>query len=387
VVDDPHKQTHIATVATAPPTIVDTLLDLTPLAPVPVDPPDLRTAAEQLHADAIIEKLRAWQAVYVKARAPATVTAVFNDWSLYVRWCVLTRTRPLPIDVDDVIAYVEDLIAAGRRRTTIDRRLFSIGTVHDAAGLPNPLRHPDFRLAFDGCIRQLVALDRNQARQAIPLHRDDVDRVLGSLNLARRVHLRDAALIALAADTLCRESELVAATVEQFRPNDLDGTISFDVGRSKANQEAEADFRFVSPETWELITAWRARAGITSGPLFVAISGRKRRQPLDAGGNATVTVPQHMHPHEVARIFRTRAAAAGLSSKAPRITGHSIRIGGANELTRAGEDLRAIADAGGWKGLRQPMHYTKQSRAGLGAQARLHARRRDQQQHESETPE
>ena len=300
-----------------------------------------------------------------------------------------------PLSVDGLIAYVHNAIDRGLRRKTIDRYLFSISTVHEAAELPNPVKHPLFRRKFKAAIKRLVKLQRNVPQPAEYLSRDDIDRMLACLDLERMVQLRDAALLSLAADTLCRESELVRVRVESFVPHPLSGSYTLDVGPSKANPEGLPDYRYVSPETWELVERWRARAGITRGYLFVAIAGRKKTRPSevtsdpwlltgpasDAEPPSPYPVPSDadgrraMNPKEVARIFKALATKAGLGERALRVSGHSTRIGSANELACAGEDLRAIAAAGGWKDLKQVMHYTQASRAGLGAMARLRDRR------------
>lgn len=55
-----------------------------------------------------------------------------------------------------------------------------------------------------------------------------------------------------------------------------------------------------------------------------------------------------MEPREVARIFRQRAAAAGLEGA---FSGYSTRIGAALDLARAGATVREIQVAGGWRSL------------------------------------
>lgn len=355
--------------------VVDGLHGLTELPAVLDVVPAERPRPVALSRDAVLEKLRAWEADYAAGQAPATLKALRSDFNRYLAWCEGTNTVPLPLSVDGLVAYVNNVIDRGRKRKTIDRYLFTLSTVHDAAGLPNPVKNPRFRLKFKAAIKRLVAYNRNVATPAEALTRDDIDKMLASLDLERMVSLRNAALLSLAADTLCRESELVRVRVESFVHNPVSGEITLDVGASKANPEGLPDHRYVSPETWALLERWCARAGVTRGFLFVAIAGRKKSQlsKLAASDEPVLRLP--MNPKEVARIFKSLALKAGLGDRAAGVSGHSTRIGSANELACAGEDPRAIAAAGGWKDLKQVMHYTQASRAGVGAMARLRKRR------------
>lgn len=174
--------------------------------------------------------------------------------------------------------------------------------------------------------------------------------------------LRDAALLALASDTLCRESELVAVQVEHLHHNRRRNTWSLHVPFSKTNQDGtESDYRFVSLETIARIRAWQAAAGITEGALFRPIGGR----PKTDESSSPALLAQ-----EVARVFRRRAKAAGLDHAAT-ISGHSARIGSANDLAEHGATSTQIQQAGGWKTERMVAYYTRRSLAGTGVMASL----------------
>ena len=75
-------------------------------------------------------------------------------------------------------------------------------------------------------------------------------------------------------------------------------------------------------------------------------------------------------PQEVARIFRRRAKSAGLEN-AGTISGHSARIGSANDLAEYGATGTQIQLAGGWKTDRMVTYYTRRSQAGINAMGAL----------------
>ncbi|EIL90106.1 tyrosine-type recombinase/integrase, partial [Rhodanobacter sp. 115] len=71
---------------------------------------------------------------------------------------------------------------------------------------------------------------------------------------------------------------------------------------------------------------------------------------------------------EVARIFRRRAVAAGLDH-AFTISGHSARVGSANDLINNGYTTAQIQDAGNWKSAEMVQIYTRRSQAGANSMA------------------
>lgn len=73
------------------------------------------------------------------------------------------------------------------------------------------------------------------------------------------------------------------------------------------------------------------------------------------------------------RLSPLRVTAGAI--EAAGIAGHSTRIGAAYHLVKAGFDVAAIANAGGWKSLMMPNYYTHELRAKQSAMAQLIKRR------------
>ena len=111
----------------------------------------------------------------------------------------------------------------------------------------------------------------------------------------------------------------------------------------------------------ERIRAWQAAAVITDGVLFRPMGGRPR---------ADRATDVALLPQEVARIFRRRAKAAGLEN-AGSISGHSARIGSANDLAEYGATSIQIQQTGGWKTDRMVTYYTRRSLGGSNVMANL----------------
>jgi integrase len=156
---------------------------------------------------------------------------------------------------------------------------------------------------------------------------------------------------------LARESELVRVAVEHLHFNRGSGRWTLWLPFSKTNRLGDA------------------AAGIDSGLLFRPLGGRRRDVvaiAIASGADAPVVALQ---PREVARIFRRRAVAAGLPH-GWSISGHSARVGTANDLINAGATTAQIQHAGGWRSSEMVHVYTRRSQAGGNAVADLRDRRR-----------
>ena len=109
-------------------------------------------------------------------------------------------------------------------------------------------------------------------------------------------------------------------------------------------------------ETVERIQRWLEASGSIPGVLFRAVrKADNLGAALDAG--------------DVARIFKRLARQAGI--EADGISGHSTRVGGAQDLTAAGFGLPEVMVAGGWRSPEMVGRYTEHLAARRGAMAKL----------------
>ena len=100
-------------------------------------------------------------------------------------------------------------------------------------------------------------------------------------------------------------------------------------------------------------------AGITSGALF---------RSMRRGG---VVSDRRLTAAEVSRLLRVMAAQAGVMLEG--ISGHSTRIGAAQDAAAAGIGMPAILQAGGWRSAQMVTRYVRGLDAKRSASARLAA--------------
>lgn len=131
------------------------------------------------------------------------------------------------------------------------------------------------------------------------------------------------------------------------------------IRRSKTDPAGRGATVYVGRRTWLAIGAWVAASGVNAadGPLFV---------PVRRGGR--VQVKQRMTTRSARRVIQERARAIGIEG---RISGHSLRIGSAQELVRAGADLPELMQAGRWRSVAVAAGYVANQLASRGVVARL----------------
>lgn len=330
-------------------------------------PPLVRPAAAPVPATALpsLETIRArlvrWEAKYRAAKSAATLKAVRADWQVFLTWCERSRVWALPVATEDLVRFLTDQLVLGKKRSTLDRYVNTVRLIHKGAGLPDPTHTADWALDWQAIVVRLAERNANAPKQAEPLRTEHVRQILATLGESP-LDLRDAALISLASDTLCRESELAVLTVDTIERAGAGWSV--DLRRSKTDQAGLGTARYCSPAAKARIDTWCESAGIKEGYLFIPVGKGRAFTAPPAEARTPIGAVQ------VARILRRRAKRAGVPVGF-LMSGHSGRVGSAIEMLEAGLSVAEVQFAGGWKSPRMVLHYGKQALAGRNAMAQL----------------
>ena len=229
------------------------------------------------------------------------------------------------------------------------------------AGLDNPAG-PVTQRTLAGIRRSSIGRGRGQVA-GIPWEAADraVDNAMGEGTIRG---LRDAALIAVGSDALLRVGEMVAIDVRDIE-HDSDGSAVLHIRRSKTDQEGLGATCYLGRRTVEALDRWMAMAGIgqeggdPGDPVF-----RSVRKGGGVGGRLS---------RRSARSIVIRRCGGGIGDHGGigRISGHSLRVGSAISLARAGASLVELQQAGRWKSPEMPARYTRGESARRGPVARL----------------
>jgi hypothetical protein len=142
----------------------------------------------------------------------------------------------------------------------------------------------------------------------------------------------------------------------------------------KGDQEGQGELLYVSAETMGLLGRWTEMAGHMKGALFRSIPHIAKARAAQSGDDGRY--PRPLTDGDIARIFKRRARAAGIDPTL--ISGHSMRVGAAQDLLAGNFSAAAVMKQGRWKSERMVMRYGENIEAGRGAMAQLlRARRRN----------
>lgn len=319
---------------------------------------DRRTAVSELLAqtpEAAVDRLRALADDLKIAYAPNTLRTWRADWRVWTAFCAAHGHSALPAELHVLREFLVDRIAAGRKRATLEHYLATLSVVHSLAQLTSPMDSMEARLMWRGLRREHLT---QRQRQAKGLTLDDIDNIVGTLDPNVPRDIRDAALLRVAFEGMFRRSELIVLRVEDFSV-EPDGSGRLFLQRSKTDQEASGVVQYISPDTVLCIKAWLDISQVSGGPIFRSTPRSNRADRYDTP----------LSDRDVARIFKQRALAAGLDPE--RISGHSTRVGAAQDLLAANFSGAEIMRQGRWKTERMIVRYGENLSAGRGAMARM----------------
>ena len=292
------------------------------------------------------------------AFSSSTERALRSDLGIYAEWCAERGERALPATPETIAAFV-DAKAEMRAPATVRRYVTSLAIAHRALGLEKTVKSPPVQLALKRMHRKKGRRQDQATGLTWPL-RQRLMEAAGD----RLLDDRNRALLAVAYDAMLRRAELVSLQVPDLL-EELQGDGSLLVRRSKTDCEGRGEVVWVGRDTVRLVRAWLDRAGIAEGMLFRSVG---------KGGR----VGERLHPCQVPRILKAMAREAGLpEGVAGGLSGHSARVGAAQDMVAAGIELPAILHAGRWKSTAMVNRYGERllvRRSGAAQLARMQGR-------------
>lgn len=283
--------------------------------------------------------------------ADNTERAYRSDAAAFVSFTEKQGLCPMPAAPATVAAFLAAEAEAGKAVATIRRRAASIAAWHRRQGVANPCADELVRATLRG----LARTRGTDQRQAAGLTRTDTAVIRSWLGDSPK-DCRDLALILCGRDLLSRSSELVALEVAAVAFEDGGATVAL---RRTKTTTASATY-WLAGEAAEALQAWLQRAGITEGPVFRSITKAGR------------VTSRRLSTRDISRIVKARAMQARLKN-AEGVSGHSLRVGMAQDLAAGNIDLASIMQAGSWKSPAMVARYSAKVSAKRGAVARYYA--------------
>jgi site-specific recombinase XerD len=299
----------------------------------------------------LLEPLRLAKDFARASKAPATQAAYASDFRIFESWCRARGIPALPASPAAVAAFLADEASAGKRASTLGRRLAAIRYFHRAGGHETPTGDEKVKAVLSGIRRTVGAAPvRKKAATA-----DIVLGMVGGKGQSLR-ELRDRAILLLGFAGAFRRSELVALNVDDLEetPEGLLVTLR----RSKTDQEGIG--RRVAIPRGEIacpiaaLRAWLKAAGIAEGAIFRRVVNRRNQRVTD----------RRLAPRNVAAIVKAGAVKLGFDPAS--FGGHSLRAGFVTSAVKRGANLIKITDVTGHRSLEMLKTYSRDAEAFVG---------------------
>ena len=313
---------------------------------IPAIPGPLESQLEQKARSRVTEAIAA-------ARAPSTRRNYASQWQRFEEWAHQQGYPPLPARPETIAAYLTARADDGAKIATIRASRAAISAAHRTAGLEDPAAHEGVRTVLSG----LARLNNSAQQQAPGLQRDGLAAIVATATLPRRGRgghmesiqtarargLVDIALASVMRDALLRRSEAT-----ELRWTDIsveaDGSGRLLIRHGKTDPTGEGTILYLARQTVQALEAIRANNWRQDTPVF------------------------KLSDRQISRRLNAMAAAAGF----PGATGHSPRVGMAQDLAAYGTELPALMQAGRWRSPSMPARYTRAQAADRGAVAHYH---------------
>jgi integrase len=258
----------------------------------------------------------------------------------------------LPAAAQTVRDFVFECVGLRKKPATIRRYVATIGRAHRAAGVADPMAAETVKLALKEMGRSVPS----RQTQARGLVWSEIAQFL-EFEVRNLRDIRDRALVSMAYDTMCRREELVSLRIEDIETSgDRSGSVV--IRRSKTDTAGEGATAYLSPLTMRLVAQWLSASQLKSGPVYARVVGSN-----GVGDPLTAQI--------VTAVLRKVGHWIGLPETEWRvISGHSCRVGAAQDLLALNIDMASVMQAGRWKDTRMPMQYGEKVLAQRGGMAR-----------------
>ena len=278
------------------------------------------------------------------AYAPATIRAYKADFATFIGYCEDHHEIALPAPPELIASFIAQLENTDHSSASIRRAMCGISTIHKLNRYADPTKDPEVNIAMRKMHRKLG----RACGQAQGITQELLDQMLAATDNTMR-GCRDRALLLVAYDTLCRRSEIVSLQVEDVHIKNKDGVenISILLKRSKTDQDAKGKWLYIGIDAQQALKEWIKRMGVKNGPLFKGVDrGDKITGSLGSG--------------QVGRIYKRLGGLSGLDEELiAKISGHSMRVGAAQDLLVAGASMPMIMKRGRWSKTDTVMRYVE----------------------------
>ena len=273
------------------------------------------------------------------AYAPNTIRAYRVDFLEFIKYCDSKGRIAIPAEPQVISEFLMTFKESGLKMSTIKRKVSSISAVHRLLDLDDPTKRSEVKIAC----RKLLRSIGNRFEQAQPINHDKLRQMIQATANDLRGQ-RDRTLLMLGYDSMRRRSELVSLRVEDI-DWDEQGKAAILLRKSKTDQSGMGKWIHLSPKSSNELRKWLEVSKLKTGFIL-------------RGVNLKGEITSELGAGQVGRIYKLLAKKANFKeNQIKRISGHSMRVGAAQDLLIKGASLAQIMVKGGWTKTDTVMRY------------------------------
>ena len=290
-----------------------------------------------------------------RSRSKNTERAYNSALRAFAKFAAGQGQIAFPASTRTVAAFLQHRIDAGVSPVSLNTTLTAIRRAHRTRGKPDPTDDPNVRAIAHGH-RRILAAQGRVPKQTRGMSEADLAAIVAVAGINGDIlAVRDIAIVSILREGLLRRGECIALCVRDFS-REKDGSGRLRITRSKTDQEGLGRTLFLGKQATDRVAKWLdAAPADNDAPLFRRIRRNGHIQATALTGKS------------VGYIIRKRGEAAGIFG----LSGHSGRVGMAQDLVASGAGIGEVAVAGGWKSPEQVVHYAARQEAAKGAVAKF----------------
>jgi site-specific recombinase XerD len=273
------------------------------------------------------------------AYAPSAIRAYRSNFEAFIKYCDENNVTALPAKPETVSIYIKNL-SSHLKSSSIKIAVASIAALHNLNSLNDPAQTPDLKIEMR---RMYLTLGR-YAKQTYGINKDLLDKMVAATDDSLR-GVRDRAILLVAYDSLCRRSELVSLDFEDLVINSHDGRLQLKLKKSKTDQHGIGKNLYLSIKAQDALKEWIIKSKISSGKIFraITVSGK---------------IKDSLNSSHVGRIYKKIAQLSMVDQSIIKsISGHSMRVGAAQDLMLSKASFPTIMNRGRWSKIVTVMRY------------------------------
>ncbi|EKN4689596.1 tyrosine-type recombinase/integrase [Yersinia ruckeri] len=289
-----------------------------------------------------------------------------NTWNQLIiavrqwcRWCI-SKGRPyLPVDPDYMRDYLIELHESGLASSTISNRAAMLNMLHRQAGLIPAGESEKVKRALKKINR--VSITKGETTgQAIPFRVADLNKIDDAWKQSDQLKdVRNLAFLFIAYNTLLRVSNIARLKVRDVVFN-ADGTVILNIGYTKTIVDGQGLAKALSPRASASLIRWLNVSGLiehSDAYIFCKVHRVNK---------AVITTDKPMATPNLELIFSSAWKSVhgdklGVENKGrySTWTGHSARVGAAQDMTESGHSLAQIMHEGTWRKAETVLGYIR----------------------------